>query len=389
MRGPTLVAAVAVVAGIGLQSGVAGGSPASPRQGHARGVTQLQSSGKAVGRLAVVTNSQRLELVDVRANGATGTPDVVGPVTTATSGAALDIEGLVSSDDGHWLAWNEVDQKPNGREVHSTLVLRHMTSGRTITLKTEQQPFGFAADTLVTTEAAQDAFRLSLSPTPHLIKIKLPKQAFQVLAVARHGVSALYIPRTPHANTITQRVITVAFNGQVTTVHRYPPISGDAAPIEDGWSSSDGEHLVIEHGDHTDFGGVGPSSRADELNPNRRSTPSHLGHPGAASAQWRMEQTTFAGQADHIYTVWMTEKSGAPRPVVYRDTAAGWRLVAKHALVVAGSRTGYVAIQPGAYVQDPNIDFPAFDVHAKGHALLIRGSARHRLDVGGTQFAWL
>jgi hypothetical protein len=386
MRSSRIV--IVAIASVALPLTCIAGTHASPRQVQRVVPMHAGSSGAVAGSLALLTGSGHIETVKVRSNGATSTPTVIGPVATAPAGETIGVSGLTASGDGHWLAWSESAQKANGQSTHSTLVIRHMTTGQVSTVKTSDGPLGFAGDTLITTNG-EGAKRLILTPSPHLLKIKLPKQAFQVIAPAKHGVVALKIPRTPHADTITQDLITVGFGGQVTTIHDYAPISNDTAPIEDGWSSGDGQHLVIEHGDHTDFGGVGPSSQADELNPNHANSPTRIGHPGTAAADWRMEQTTFAGPHAEVYTVWMTAKSNTPRPVVYRYASGGWQLVARHALVVAGNSGGYVVVQPGKYVQDPNIDFPAYDVVPTGDALLVRGSAHQTLGVSGTEFAWL
>jgi hypothetical protein len=350
--------------------------------------TRVVTASHVVGRIAFVSRANRVEVVRVRANGTTGRPRRIGPVTSVAKGAKLEIESLVASRDGHWLAWTELDEKPQQDIVQSTLVLRHMTSGRDYEVRSPQMPLGFAGDKLVTSEYEQDAAHFVTGSRPRLKKIKLPRCVLEVLASSKHGVVAMCEPRSV-SDTTVQRLLDVSFSGRARTIHSYAPISAnDPSLIEDGWSSSDGKRLIVEHGDHTDFGGVGPTSTADELNPNTRSTPDHLGGP-SGSKVWRMEQTTFAGAHDEPYAVWMTESAGSPEPTVFRCSGGAWHRVAGHSPVVAGSPNGAVVVQRGSYVQDAGVDFPAYHVAARGKATLINAGRRHQMSISGLAFAWL
>jgi hypothetical protein len=389
-RSQVLVALASVLVVVGLVG--ASDARAYPTSGASDTRARVVAA-TTVGRLAFVTNAGQVEIATVSANGTTGAPKVIGPITPSTAGDTIEIESLTSSADGRWLAWTESKVKAattsGATQVHSELVLRDLRSGHTFSLTSQTTPLGFVHNTLVTTRYEQQGFRLKLTPKPHLVRIRVHLRYPTILATNRTGIVVLTNPRASRDSLSIDRLSRVSFGGVARTIHRYVHSSSSLAPLELAWTSPDGTQLVVEHGDHTDFGGVGPSSRADELNPNTASSPTALGHPGTAKAAWRMEQTTFAGKRNSIYTVWMTAHSSAPHPVVATYSHGSWHRVLNHALVVAGNRSGYVAVQPGKYVQDPAVDFPAYDIKAVGGAVLVHGGTRHTLSIGGTELAWV
>jgi hypothetical protein len=342
------------------------------------GVPAAPAASKVVGHLAYLTNSFRLELVSVRANGTTSSPQRLAPTLASTKKNQVTLGEVVASPDGRWLAWSEFrpsDSKP-------LLVLRQNSTGKETKLRTSESPVGFAGDTLLVEFNATQ--RLVLTPHPHFV---LAHRGRSPLTGYPGGV----VNETLSNDTKDSRLLLTTFAGHRTTLHRYT----DAGPpnyrlADQAWVSADGKHLAIERGNHQDFDGLGPSSLVDEFSLHGGHARHLLGtySPTAAGSSWRVSDLAYVGSNDRVWAAW--ERATAKHAVALVASYSGgkWHLQHTKAITVAGNRAGDVVIQPGDYVRGKAPEgFPTS--HATSDALLRHGSKTSRLGVKGVQFFWV
>jgi hypothetical protein len=305
------------------------------------------------------------------------------------------VQELVGSGDGKWAAWREASVRhTSAGEVskHATVVLRNQVNGRLTTLPgTSQYLLGFARDTLVTVKEGvhNRISRVKLSPQPHYETMR-ESEAASPLCTYRHGVVESYLPHSSSADLHEQLRLT-SFQGRHHVLHTYVVSPGSTRTLDLGFTSGDQRRLAVELGDHTDFGGVGPSSLVDEYSLGGSHHVTHLGHYGTASAGWRVQSTTFAGQHDSVWTAWTSaDQSPKVRAVVARYDGGQWKQVRNHAVAVTGSESGWLVAQPGMYVPIKNDVAPQYRTKATSAALLVRpGHGQQPLaGVKGTAFAW-
>jgi hypothetical protein len=341
-----------------------------------------------VGQIAFVTKSQTVKLATVHTDGSTSDIQTVGPVTPLTGKQTIQIVDFMASGDGQWLAWEENVFKPAhpGLDtVKSVLVLRDEGTAKTIHLTTGQAPVGFANDQLVTSDAGVTK-RLDLTPSPHLVTV--PDHQFP-LAAYSHGVIDTHSLRAPSGPSMTEQLRLTTFAGVHATLHNYVLAPTDYRFPDLGWVSGDGANLVIERGNHQDFGGLGPSSLADEFSLAAGHARHALGHYGTAKAAWRIASVTFVGPSDVVWAVWERATRSGADSLLARWTGHQWVAEKHRAIAAAGASNGWVVIQPGKYVLASHNE-EIFTTAPTGHALLRKGTrAPVSINVEGTAFVWV
>jgi hypothetical protein len=343
-------------------------------------------SSATVGQLAYVTASGDLDLATIDADGTVTSSRSIGPVTTVPSGGTVTIFGPLASAGGGWVAWTEEDQA--GVHYSSWIVLRRHGDGPPIkisTSKNDASPTGFVGQHLVVSNFDGKAWVVETGTEPTLKLLASSRVDSTFFGTDRAGVvyeHGFGLPGKP------EQIELLSLGGHSTLLHTFPGsmFKGERAPLEQGWADPDGSEVVFEQGDHTDFGGVGPTSEAFSISGVHASRAVALRHPGAASPIRRMEGSSFA--ADTPYSVWTTTDSQTPAGSVYFDSGHGWQLYASDSLVVAGNRAGAVITQPSKYV-DAGLDFPAYNVEPTGNAVLHVGGATQTVPIQATAMVWL
>lgn len=346
---------------------------------------RLTGSPASVGQLAYVAASGELDLVAIAADGSVTSSEKIGPVTTVAAGGTVTVYGPVSSPGGQWLAWGESDQ--SGSHYSSWVVLRSQADGSTEkinTSKNEAGPLGFVGQRLVISNFNGRAWVVQPGTRPTL-KLLLSSLKNTYYGTDRGGVvyeSGFALPGHP------ERIELLRLNGHSTLLHTFPGsmFTRRNAPLEQGWVASDGSKAVFEQGDHTDFGGVGPTSVAFAVSGLHASTATRLGHPGGATPIRRMEGLSFA--ADTPYGVWSIAQEQTPTGAVYVDNGHGWQLYASDSLVVAGNSAGAVITQPAKYV-DAGVEAPAFNIQPTDNAVLHIAGATETVQIQATAMVWL
>jgi hypothetical protein len=344
-------------------------------------------SSTAIGELAYLTKGQQVRIATVSATGAISNLLIVGPVTKPAAKDKVQISNLMSSGDGAWLAWEENVVKPAKHGtlfLRSVLVLRNQ-DGVIDHLKTEQAPIGFTGDTLVTTDTATTDW-VDTQPTIHLVKIE--NNPFSLTA-APQGVVDTAVLKAPPGPDITIRLRLTTFSRAHTVLHDYVLGSHTTNLPDAGWVSGDGKHLVIERGDHTDFGGVGNSSQADEFSLSGGISRHPLGHFGTAKAQWRLGSVSFQGSADTVWGEWYRLGHGGVKSVIANYNGGKWHQAVDQGIAVAANHNGYVVAQSGKWVSI-GTDIPDYKTVPVGDPVLLHaGSPTAVIKTPGTEFAWL
>jgi hypothetical protein len=370
-RGISALSTVGLVAGLSLLAVPAPLSVAA---------TTSASSARAasIGHLAFLTNGGAIDTVEVHAGGATSDRQQIGPVQASTSSHPVTIADFVASGDGRWLAWQEARTTTKSRFT-TTLVLRNEVSGTVHTARTGRFPVGFAGDSLLTFN--RHVNRVVLSPSLHFVRVA---GSFPITTYA-HGVLDASIN---DANT-AERLRLTTMAGHHTVLHRYTDIGPpDFRETSQAWVSGDGSRLVVERGDHQDFGGLGLSSVADEFRLHGAHARTQLGHLGSLHGEWRVGDVAFRGHADTVWAAWHALGRHGVKTSVADFANGHWVTLRHHAIDVAADRAGDLVVQPGGYrLQNPNDDF--FVRHASSQALLMRHGSSHGLGIKGTQFFWV
>lgn len=351
-----------------------------------------------VGHLAYVTSTGELDVTDVYSDGTAGAPQRLGPVTTAQSPKTVEAANIVVSDDGSRLAWSEVISKPDPTygsvQTGGRLIVRNLSSGRTISVRTESVPLGFSGHRLIVTGAYPK--RLVMTPTPHLVKVH-DGNAF-IIATYPKGIVDVVISTSGSGEhqVETDRLRLTTFGGNHTLLHiyrvglTYRSAAGGAAV------SPDGRKLLVERGNHEDFDGLGPSSLFDAFATTGGQARHRLGHYGTDKAKWRLAGATFVGPHD---TPWLALHSGYVRTssgvqvrgVVVRYLGGRWTVVSRSAIAVAGNEAGWAVVQSGAWQEVMNSPDGEYMRVPSGQAFLIGPAESHLLPagVGGSELLWV
>jgi hypothetical protein len=363
-----LAAGLAVLAAPAGLPAVAGASHAPDRRA-------------SVGHLAFLTNGGAIDLANVRPDKKVIGKVKIGPVQTSTTAhpVTVTVGSLVASGDGKWLAWQE-NRTTSSSRFSSTLVLRNQISGVVRTAKTNREPVGFAGDTL-------------LSFNRHVVKVVVVGHTLKFVRVAgsfpittyRHGVVDMHLNSTDTA----ERLLLTSMSGHRTVLHRYTDIGPpDYRETSQAWVSADGKKLVVERGDHQDFGGLGPSSVVDEYNLHGSHARTTLGHVGKLHAEWRLGDVGFRGANDRVWAVWHALGRHGVRTVLTHVVGGHWVINDHHDIDVAANRAGYLVVQSGKYVlQNPNDNFYAR--RATGDVMVVHRQGARFSSVRGTQFFWV
>lgn len=338
-----------------------------------------------IGRLAYVTKAQQVRIATIAASGAVTGTLTVGPVTKPTGKEQVQVSDLMASGDGAWLAWEENVVKPT---KHGSLFIRSVLAlrgedGIVDHLKTEQSPIGFAGDVLITTDSATTD-RASVQPTFHLVKFANDPFA---LTAGPQGVFDNQAVESPPGPNRTDRLRLTTFGHAHTVLHSYVLSTTNYRDVDQGWVSGDGKHLVVERGNHQDFGGLGPSSLGDEFSLTGGFPRHQLGHVGTAKAAWRINSISFAGATDQVWGVWYRAAAHGVKSVAATYSKGKWHTV-KQAIAVAGNASGDVIIQPGKWVSIGH-DVPAYQTVPSGDPLLVHGATTDVVKTPGSEFAWL
>lgn len=354
---------------------------------HALSASTAPSVGShgVVGHVAYVAKNSNIYTVAVKGSGNTLGQSKIGPVSNPPSGRKLAIYGLTASSDGKYVAWQESVVKRNGEPTGATptLVLRGLQPSKVWSMKTGSYPLGFGgSDQLVV--YGDRASVLTLTPTPHLEPV--PGGRYP-MAVYPDGVVENNPLRTPPGPKITEQIRLSTFDGDRTTVHNYVLSPSNPRIPEGAYVSPDGKRLIIELGDHTDFGGIGPSSAVDEFALNGSGRRTRLGHFGTAKAMWRVGDVSYAWPNNEPWVVFeRATKTGAQTAIgVYQHDE--WRKIVPRGIAVAGNAGGFVVAQPGRYVFNP--DGEGLRRVPTGDALLLHGTVTKVLGIQASALAWV
>jgi hypothetical protein len=334
----------------------------------------------SIGHLAYQTNSGDIDTVEVHADGSTSDRVKVGPVQASTSAHPVSIVSFVASGDGKWLAWQET-RTTTASHFTTTLVLRNEMSGAVHTVRSGKFPVGFAGDSLLTFNN-RHVFRVVVAPSLHFVRVA---GGFPITTY-RHGV----VDASVNDGDTAEKLRLTSMSGHHTVLHRYTDIGPpDFRETSQAWVSSDGDRLVVERGDHQDFGGLGPSSVADEFDLHGSHARTTLGHVGRLHGEWRLGDVGFRGHSDAVWAAWHALGQHGVKTVIAHVSNGHWVTFMHGAIDVAASPSGNLVIQPGRYrLQNPDDNF--FARHATHLATLVRhGSSSPLHGVKGTQFFWV
>jgi hypothetical protein len=304
----------------------------------------------------------------------------IGPVQPSTTAhpVTITVGSLVASGDGKWLAWQE-NRTTTASRFTETLVLRNQASGVVRTVRTHQEPVGFAGEKLLTFNRHVE--RVVVGPPLTFVRVA---GSFPI-ATYRHGVIDMHINSTDTA----ERLLLTSMSGHQTVLHRYTDIGPPKyRETSQAWVSADGKKLVVERGDHQDFGGLGPSSVVDEYNLHGSHARTTLGHVGSLHAAWRLGDVAFRGPNDVVWAVWHAVAQHGVRTVLTHVVGGHWQRNDQHDIDVAANRAGYLVVQSGKYVlQNPNDNFYAR--HATGDVNVAFRQAARFSSIRGTQYVWV
>ena len=343
------------------------------------------------GSLIYVSGSGAVELVSVDSTGGTSAPHQIGPLSTTTGSQQVTVSSLTATGDGTWAAWSEtvttsIDQ-PN---VSNLLVVRNNNTGQEYTDRTADFPVGFAGHTLVVQSGLQ-AYKVVLTPTVHLVA--LHEKDLELVATYKHGVidDRVTFPKSQKSKVLEYDHLRLRpFTGKTAVLHEFAEPKNTVRNLEQGVTSNDSKHLLLEFGDHTDFGGVGPSSTVDEqMLTGSKKKLTQLGHYGTAKAKWRVWTFSYVGSKDAVWVTWYRVHSGGVSSVVTRYSGGHWHLVASHAVTAVGNPKGYVVIQPGKFALVANTQADQHVPTPTSDAVLFHLGHQHALDVEGSAFVWV
>jgi hypothetical protein len=332
----------------------------------------------SIGHLAFLTNSGAVDMANVLADKKIVGTVQIGPVQASTTAHPVTVNSLVASGDGKWLAWQE-NRTTTASRFSSTLVLRNQTSGVVRTVRTHGFPVGFAGDRLLTFN--RHVARVVVGATLTFVRVA----GTFPLAAYRKGV----VDERINSSDTVERLMLTSMSGHRTVLHRYTDIgSPDFRETSQAWVSPDGEKLVVERGDHQDFGGLGPSSVVDEFDLHGSHARTTLGHVGALHAEWRLGDVAFRGANDQVWAVWHRLGRHGVHTELTHVSHGHWAVNDQRDIDVAANQAGYLLVQPGKYVLQ-NADDNFYARRATGDASVVFHQAARFSSIRGTQFFWV
>ena len=360
--------------------------------------TQAQATPVPAGHLAFVNPAGKLEIVAVMSNGKTTDPVKLGPVTKVASPRTVKVANLVVSGDRNWLAWQEQIYKPDPQfgtiQAGGRIAVRNMYTGKTIIVRSNQIPLGFAGKTLVTVGAYNK--RLVMKPTPHLVRI--PGDGYAVATYPKGIVDVKFVDENPDTAVDHEQLRLTTFGGTHTVLHTYH-VGKTYRNVTANYDavSPDGKKLIIERGNHQDFAGLGPSSLFDTFSLGATHTRHTLGHYGTNKAVWRLSRATFVGKHNTPWLAIHAAPKKSPsgdyyvvRGYVVRYVHGEWRLEENQGIAVAGNPEGYVVVQSGEWQPVPNSDADEYRPVPGGYALLRGPHGGHYMSkVKASELAWV
>lgn len=340
------------------------------------------------GVLLYISADGVVDVTTVNASGATSPPEPVGPLTAPTGTQKVTVNDLVASGDGRWAAWSElITSDTPTADDGGLLVARDNDNGLTYRMRSTAEPVGFVGHRLIASNGV-NAFKLLLTPSPHLVSLH-EKQ--RVLSTYKRGLvdDVVTFPKKQNTSRYYEHVRLKTLGGHKRVLHTYTDGGKKLRSVELSTTSGDSKHLLIERGDHTDFGGTGPSSAVDELSLTSARHLRHLGHYGSASSRWRTWTESYVGPDDHVWVTWYRVHARGVRSIVTRFTHGRWELVAKRAVTAVGNPSGYVVVQPGQFTLVANSVANQHVPTPTGSAVLVHHGHEHALAIQGSAFVWI
>jgi hypothetical protein len=348
--------------------------------------SQHQTDSPVVGHLAYIAKDDAVRVAAIGMNGTAESFQTIGPVSPAKTGQKIQVLDLDASGDGAWVAWQELITTGSGTHEKQTtvLVLHSMADGTTLHRATGQTPVGFAGDSLITSNGDHSKV-VNVQSTLHFSPVDDTQFP---LGTYPGGVVDGPQSNAPAGPKSTWRVRLTTIAGQHTVLHSYVLRPTDYQIPDAAWVSGDGKHLVIERGNHQDFGGLGPSSLADEFSLTGAHHRSQLGNYGTPAAKWRIASVSYAGASDTVWAVWERGTKVGATSVIATFSHGNWQRVMTGGIAVAGNAAGYVVVQKGTYVEFGK-DFPEFNVEPSAGAMLVHGSSTLPMNIEGSAFVWV
>jgi hypothetical protein len=351
-----------------------------------------------VGHVVYVTANGVLKVTAVMSNGDHTDPVRLAPVTKVDPPKTVTVAGLVVSADKNWVAWSERIAKPSKKYgelvTGARIAVRNMYSGKTITLRSNDAPLGFAGSTLVTVGSYSK--RLVKKPTPHLVRI--PGHGYAVATYPKGIVEVKSsVPADNRKVYQVDRLRLTTFDGHHTPLHtyrvndQYRSAGGNVDAV-----SADGRKLIVEFGNHQDFEGLGGSSNFDTFAMHGARVRHQLGHYGTSKARWRLAGATFVGAHNMpwlaIHSAPKRSKSGdyyVVRGFVVSYAHGKWTRQDDHAIAVAGNSDGYVVVQDGEWQPVEHSDAGEYRPVPGGFALLRGPHGAHYLrGIKAVELVW-
>lgn len=175
-------------------------------------------------------------------------------------------------------------------------------------------------------------------------------------------------------------------NGVDHTVRSLPSFPLSQPPLEGIWSDGSGAVIALEHGDHTDTCGAGPTSSLYVVRHRRQ-----LNHyklpappPGAVQRFWNVHFGPAGSIFVSVYECG-TASSGFPMRVLELRSGK-WRVVGDDLLAAAESSAGQLAVVRGHGVQTPNAITQELSV-VPGPVLVAK-KVLHAVPPVATDIAW-
>jgi hypothetical protein len=328
-----------------------------------------------------------------RADGSMAKLNRIGPATKAPAHHTLQIQSLKASADGNWVAWVEQPVKKTkfgpDYSPRESIVLHDQQTGKSTILTGKYGALlGFVHDQLhvLKSDVHATVGAIVLAPTPHVVKTRISSYA-SPLAVVKGGIVETYLADR-RAKRLHIQIRLQPPSGKPLILHTYVIPPSSVRSPDGGWVSGDSNGLIIENGDHTDFGGVGPSSHIDLFTRGGLKF-QHLGHFGTAKAQWRVQDIGFSGKHDQPWGAFTSAATPSVAADVGRYVDGAWQVVAGHAIAFAVDSSNNAVVEGGKYVPVKSQGGPEYRTKPSSDAVLIhRGKQTRLTGVQGTQFVW-
>jgi hypothetical protein len=356
---------------------------------------------EAAAHLAYLTGGHQVNLQAVTASGAPAGPPVhLGPVGTAGHGRLRLAGALLSSADHRWLVWGEEDgvRTPVGHP-DDAFGLEQVDAVRTRWKDTttgasgtppDVLPTAFAGDRLVVQDRDSRTFHLVTFDQAPPSLTPVTGENFRLGAFSGGSVGLDVVPAAPGSDpsTIAEQIRILPLTGEAP--HVLATITASLSSTS-AWQVATvdpaGHQVALEHGDHTDFCGVGPSSTLalyDLVTGARTEAPA----VGAPQAQWRFASGTFAGGVLAAATFYRCTPDGHILAGAYRWGSGRWSVLDPAGIEVAAGPGGLLAVARGSWVFDTTYDWGAGVTRAGAPVRVLGPSGWQDLTDGATELAW-